>query len=147
VVAILCIVTNVSSVYTTSLHNVKSQCDIIVGNMSFQTLKPPCSAIENRAGCMQATLSILGDKWTPLLLGQLVEGQKTFGELETMLAGISPRTLSARLIKLEDVEIIIKNKYNEHPPRYKYELTAKGQELQAVLQNMANWGEKYQASC
>ena len=92
---------------------------------------------------MQAALCVLGDKWTPLLLGQLIAGPKTFGELELQLAGISPRTLSARLTKSEDGNILEKTKYNEHPPRYKYQLTQKGTELQDILQNMASWGEKY----
>ena len=112
--------------------------------MAFDTVKPQCSKLEKRPGCIQASLQILGDKWTPLLLGQLVAGQKTFGELETMLAGISPRTLSARLEKLVEEEIVVKNQYNAHPPRYKYDLTEKGQGLQEVLQQMADWGEKYQ---
>ena len=94
---------------------------------------------------MQATLCVLGDKWTALLLGQLVSGQKTFGELEKLLNGISPRTLSARLEKLQDNDIIRKNQYNDHPPRYKYELTTKGTELQQVLEGMVKWGEKYHA--
>ena len=111
--------------------------------MSFDTIKPPCSSVESRPGCMQAALEIIGDKWTPLLLGQLVSGQKTFGELEQMLTGISPRTLSARLNKLDEELIIKKNKYNAHPPRFKYDLTDKGKGLQEVLIQMAEWGEKY----
>lgn len=113
--------------------------------MSFDTVKPQCSKLEKRPGCIQAALQVLGDKWTPLLLGQLVSGQKTFGELESMLTGISPRTLSARLEKLVDEGIVIKNQYNAHPPRYKYDMTEKGQGLQEVLQQMADWGEKYQS--
>jgi DNA-binding HxlR family transcriptional regulator len=112
--------------------------------MSFETIKPPCPKLEKTPGCMQAALGILGDKWTALLLGQLVSGQKTFGELETMLTGISPRTLSARLEKLVDEGIVKKNQYNAHPPRYKYDLTDKGKGLQEILQSMADWGEKYQ---
>ena len=111
--------------------------------MSFQTTKPPCEKLESTAGCMQATLCILGDKWTPLLLGQLVSGQKTFGELEQGLSGISPRTLSARLEKLQQSAIITKNQYNTHPPRYKYVLSEKGQELQGILEDMVSWGEKH----
>ncbi len=112
--------------------------------MAFSTVKPPCTSIESRPGCIQSALKILGDKWTPLLLGQLVSGQKTFGELETDLAGISPRTLSDRLTKMEQSEIIKKVKYNDHPPRYRYALSEKGRELQDVLVKMAEWGEKYQ---
>lgn len=111
--------------------------------MAFESAKPPCEELETTAGCMQATLCILGDKWTPLLLGQLVSGQKTFGELETGLNGVSPRTLSARLEKLLDNGIIIKNQYNAHPPRYKYEMSNKGKELQGILEDMVAWGEKH----
>lgn len=112
--------------------------------MAFNTVKPACSQVEPKAGCIQSTLCVLGDKWTPLLISQLVSGQKTFGELETVLNGISPRTLSARLEMLQKDKIIKKNQYNERPPRYKYELTSKGAELQEVLAGMAAWGEKYQ---
>ena len=111
--------------------------------MAFESVKPRCKDLESKPGCMQAALCILGDKWTPLLLGQLISGPKTFGELELQLNGISPRTLSARLSKLEGNFIVRKNKYNEHPPRYKYQLTEKGEELQGILQSMSNWGQKY----
>jgi len=112
--------------------------------MAFETIKPPCSQIETKAGCIQAALEIVGDKWSPLLIGQLVSGPKTFGELEGMLCGISPRTLSARLVKLEEQEILARDKYNERPPRFRYHLTEKGKELKSIITNMADWGEKYQ---
>lgn len=111
--------------------------------MAFTTPKPQAEKVEKRAGCIQAALCVLGDKWTPLLVGQLVSEPMTFGDLETQLAGISPRTLSARLDKLQDDDIIIRRQYNAHPPRYKYQLTEKGQELQSILTRMAVWGEKY----
>jgi DNA-binding HxlR family transcriptional regulator len=114
--------------------------------MAFNTLKPPCTKLEKKAGCIQTALDVLGDKWTPLLLGKLVSGEKTFGELELQLAGISPRTLSQRINKLEADGIVCKRQYNARPPRYKYVLTTKGAELQEVLQKMADWGERYHPS-
>jgi DNA-binding HxlR family transcriptional regulator len=111
--------------------------------MSFTTPKPVCDKVEKKAGCIQAALCILGDKWTPLLVGQLVTEPRTFGDLETMLAGISPRTLSARLEKLQEEGILIRKQYNAHPPRFKYHLTDKGQGLQEILSKMAEWGERY----
>ena len=99
--------------------------------------------IEDRPGCIAAALHILGDKWSPLLLGQLIQSPKTFGELEDVLDGISPRTLSARLEKLVEHSIIEKRMYCEHPPRYRYELTQKGRELQSILKAMGDWGNKY----
>jgi DNA-binding HxlR family transcriptional regulator len=111
--------------------------------MAYDSIKPLCNEREEKPGCIEAALCVLGDKWTPLLLGQLMARARTFGELEAQLNGISPRTLSSRLSKLEEYQIVTKNKYNEHPPRYKYQLTTKGSELQQVLQGMAIWSEKY----
>jgi DNA-binding HxlR family transcriptional regulator len=101
------------------------------------------SITEEKPGCIQATLDIIGDKWTGLLLRELTECPKTFSELEQQLSGISPRTLSQRLDKLESECITTKSLYCEHPPRYKYALTKKGSDLKTVLHSMADWGEKY----
>lgn len=114
--------------------------------MSFDSPKPICEKLEKRPGCIQTALRIVGDKWSPLLLGQLMEGEKTFGELEIELAGISPRTLSQRLEMLASEKIIAKKQYCKHPPRYKYGLTEKGLELQAALKKLADWGAKYRRS-
>lgn len=111
--------------------------------MAFTTPKPACEKVEKKAGCIQNALCVLGDKWTPLLVGQLVTEPRTFGDLEVMLSGISPRTLSARLEKLQDDGIIVRKQYNAHPPRYKYHLTQKGEGLQEILTKMAEWGERY----
>lgn len=114
--------------------------------MSFDSPKPICEKLESRPGCIQTALRIVGDKWSPLLLGQLIESDKTFGELELELAGISPRTLSQRLDMLEGESIIEKKQYCKHPPRYKYGLTSKGSELQLALKQLADWGAKYRRS-
>ncbi len=111
--------------------------------MGFSSTKPQCKKIENKAGCIQSALCVLGDKWTPLLIGQLVSKPMTFGELELMLSGISPRTLSARLDMLQKDKIITRDLYQQHPPRYKYCLSKKGLELQEILTKMAKWGEKH----
>lgn len=99
--------------------------------------------IEKKPGCIQSALAVLGDKWTPLILRDLASGPAMFSELEKSLAGISPRTLSQRMDMLEEASIVTKHLYCPHPPRYKYELTKKGEELEIVLHKMAEWGEKY----
>ena len=106
-------------------------------------MKNPIKQTKPSATCIQSTLCVLGDKWSPLLINHLVSGSKTFSEIETELQGISPRTLSARIERMQNDGIINKERYNEHPPRYKYSLTQKGSELQAVLEKMAAWGKKY----
>jgi DNA-binding HxlR family transcriptional regulator len=97
----------------------------------------------SKPGCLECTLKIVGDKWTPLILRDLTVRSSSFSQLEKSLVGISPRTLSQRLDKLETEGIVTKHLYNERPPRYRYELTRKGKELQAILLKMADWGSKY----
>lgn len=104
------------------------------------------SSIESSPGCIKAALCILGDKWTPLLISQLAEKSLTFSELEKRLNGISPRTLSQRLQSLLENGIIMKQQYNEHPPRHNYHLTPKGADLTKILESMAAWGENHKAS-
>jgi DNA-binding HxlR family transcriptional regulator len=92
---------------------------------------------------MIAALSIVGDKWTALIIKELVSSPKCYSEIEHALNGISPRTLSARLDKLIDKKVIDKVLYCEHPPRHKYVLTDKGSELEKILKAMIAWGDKY----
>lgn len=99
--------------------------------------------IEPKPGCLQTALCIVGERWTALILRDLSHEPRTFSELELSLAGISPRTLSQRLDKLAEVAIVRKLQYSEHPPRFRYELTQKGAELEGVLIKMAEWGNKY----
>lgn len=103
------------------------------------------STVQNatKPTCIMHALSVLGDKWTPLLVRELTVCPKTFGNLETALTGISPRTLSQRLNKLVADGIVTKVMYCEHPPRYNYSLTRKGADLQNILKDMATWSQKY----
>lgn len=88
-------------------------------------------------------MRIMGDKWTALMLRDISSGVNTFSGLEVSLTGISPRTLSQRLVMLENESILDKRQYCEHPPRSKYLLTQKGSELQGVLNKIGEWGAKY----
>lgn len=98
---------------------------------------------QKKSDHIERTLEVIGDKWTPLLLFELLDEASTFCELEKDLEGISPRTLSQRLDRLESEKIIKKIRYCQHPPRYKYELTKKGRELQKVLSAMSHWGSRH----
>ncbi|MBI2285486.1 helix-turn-helix transcriptional regulator, partial [Candidatus Saccharibacteria bacterium] len=93
--------------------------------------------------CVAKALSIMGNKWTALLIMELAAGPSRFSALEAALRGISPRTLSQRLDKLEQQKIITRKNYAEVPPRVEYDLTAKGRDLIPILKSMAAWGDKY----
>jgi DNA-binding HxlR family transcriptional regulator len=101
------------------------------------------SSIESKPGCVAGAVCVLGDKWTALIVMELSKGAVRFSAMEHTLAGISPRTLSQRLDKLQQAKIITKKAYAEVPPRVEYTLTPKGEDLLPVLKAMACWGEKY----
>jgi DNA-binding HxlR family transcriptional regulator len=99
--------------------------------------------LEPKVGCIEAAMQVIGSKWTALILRDLTTGPKRFGELEKSVQGINPRTLSQRLDDLEAHKIVHKKMLSETPPRCQYSLTQKGRDLTPVLQQMADWGEKY----
>ncbi len=88
------------------------------------------------------TIKIIGSKWTILILYNLLDGHKRFGELQRILTGISPRTLSLRLTELEQDGLISKKVFAEVPPHVEYTLTQKGQTLNDIICKMREWGEK-----
>ncbi|HEX4774529.1 MAG TPA: helix-turn-helix domain-containing protein [Candidatus Saccharimonadales bacterium] len=99
--------------------------------------------IEPKVGCIASAMQIVGNKWTALILRDLFSGSKRFCELEKLVGGINPRTLSQRLDDLEAHGIITRQSFAEVPPRTEYSLTSKGADLLPVLQKMAAWGTKY----
>ena len=101
--------------------------------------------IENKPGCIEATARILGDKWTPLLVRALAIGPRRFCELQKATSNINPRTLSARLVWLEQNGIVVRATRPSTPPCTEYALTQKGDDLVPVLKTMAAWGDKYGA--
>lgn len=93
-------------------------------------------------GSVKAATEIIGDKWTPQLLRFFVNNKIVrFCQLQDQVGGINPRTLSARLVKLEQEGIIIKHPTS--PARCEYELTKKGRDLLPILSQMHSWSNKY----
>lgn len=99
-------------------------------SMKVGTASARCCAIEK-------TAKILSDKWTMLIMRDVLEGPARFCELERSLSGISTRTLTLKLTKLIEEEMIIKNEDGY------YETTPKGRGLRAVENAMRTYGEKY----
>jgi DNA-binding HxlR family transcriptional regulator len=89
------------------------------------------------------TADIICGKWTLLLIRDLAEGHSRFCELERSLAGISPRTLSLRLRALEEEGIVERHTYPEVPPRVEYALTAKGEALVPLIDDMRTYGTRW----
>lgn len=89
---------------------------------------------------VERTFSIIGGKWTVLILRDLSSGPKRFGQLRNSLKGISPKTLTQRLRELEREGIVSKKIYPEVPPKVEYALTQKGKSLKDILLALAKWG-------
>ncbi len=95
-----------------------------------------------QVGSIRPATEIIGDKWTPELLRFFLREETVrFCQLQDMVGGINPRTLSARLSQLEDQGIISKCKTDSS--RCEYRLTEKGRDFLPVLQTMQSWSQKY----
>src|SRR3954453_21795887 len=89
------------------------------------------------------TAEVVCSKWTMLVIRDLAEGRSRFCELERSLQGISPRTLSLRLRALEEEGIVVRHTFPEVPPRVEYSLTAKGQALAPLVEDMRRSGREW----
>lgn len=96
---------------------------------------------QNECG-VEKTARIVGQKWTLLIIRDLCEGTKRFGELQRSLLGISPKTLALRLNQLEKESIVKRRVFKEVPLHVEYSLTSKGESLKEVIEKMREWGEK-----
>ena len=92
---------------------------------------------------VETTLTLIGDKWKVLILRDLMDGTKRFGELKRSLAGVSQKVLTAQLRDMENAGIINRKVYPEVPPKVEYSLTELGESLRPVIDVMRNWGEEY----
>lgn len=94
-----------------------------------------------RSPCAVAcTLDLVGDRWSLLVVRDLLLGKVTYGELQQSPEGIPTNILADRLKKLENAGLIAKSAYQQHPVRYAYELTKKGKSLSDILRAIVRWG-------
>ncbi len=91
-----------------------------------------------------ATLSIVGDRWTVLVLRDVFRGVHRFSEIQADL-GIAKNLLADRLGKLVDHGVLEKVEYQSRPVRHEYRLTAKGADLSASLIALMGWGDRWYA--
>jgi DNA-binding HxlR family transcriptional regulator len=90
------------------------------------------------------SLDILGDRWTLLIVRDLLRGRWKYSDLMESLEGIAPNLLSDRLKRLERHAIVQRSFYSDHPPRAEYQLTDKGRALGPVIRSIFDWGTQYQ---
>jgi DNA-binding HxlR family transcriptional regulator len=87
------------------------------------------------------TLALLGDKWTLLVVRELMlKRGLTFKVLTENINGIRSNILSDRLKRLMEHGLLERHPYQERPPRYAYTLTKRGVSLRPILIALAVWG-------
>ena len=97
---------------------------------------------------VETTLNLIGNKWKVLIIRDLLDRKKRFGELKQSISAsknqnISQAVLTQNLRELEQAKILKRKVYAEVPPRVEYCLTSLGQSLEEVLKALANFGERY----
>lgn len=88
---------------------------------------------------LQTALAQLGDRWTLQIVAALLDGPRRFGDLQADVAGIAPNVLSQRLKAMERDGLVVATPYQRRPPRFAYEVTARGRELDGVLHLLTAW--------
>jgi DNA-binding HxlR family transcriptional regulator len=97
-----------------------------------------------RSACAVAnSLDILGDKWSLLVVRDLLQGKRTYGELALSPERIPTNILADRLERLVGAGIVTRSPYQQRPVRYAYTLTPKGRALGDVLLAFVRWGRQH----
>jgi len=89
------------------------------------------------------TLDVIGDRWTLLIVRDLLRGTHKYQDLLDSLTGISTNLLAERLARLVDEGIVTRTLYSEKPPRAEYHLTEQGQQLASVVDALFDWGTQW----
>ena len=92
---------------------------------------------------VEVTIRMMNCKWKILIVRELLEGTKRFGELKKSVTGITQKVLSAKLKELEQDGILTRKIYPQTPPKVEYTLTDVGYSLHTVLEAMKEWGKDY----
>ena len=98
---------------------------------------------------IEMTLTLISNRWKVLILWDLLDGVKRFGELKRLLGntrgGISQKVMTTNLRQMEEAGLLTRTAYAEVPPRVEYALTETGRSLRPVLEAMLEWGTRYKA--
>ena len=94
---------------------------------------------------VETTLSLISDKWTVVIIRDLLTGTKRFNELMRSVTGITQKVLTSHLRNMEANGLLVRKVYPEIPPKVEYTLTETGYSLKPILDAMYTWGENYKS--
>ena len=93
---------------------------------------------------VETTLMLISDRWKVLIIRDLMDGTKRFGDLKKSIGSISQKVLTSNLRSMEESGLLTRKVYAEVPPRVEYTLTETGYSLKPILDSMVEWGKAYQ---
>lgn len=94
---------------------------------------------EDSCGTAHA-LDLVGERWSLLVVRELLLGPKRYSDLESALSGVSSNVLARRLRDLEEVGVVARRRLGSPVRAWVYELTDWGRELQSVIVELGRWG-------
>lgn len=101
---------------------------------------PTPALVSERSPCpIATTLDVVGDKWSLVIVRDMINGKKRFGEFLDSPEGIPTNILTSRLKRLEETGLVLKSAYQDRPPRFDYLLTPRGRGLLPVLHEICRW--------
>src|SRR5262245_59601846 len=89
------------------------------------------------------SLDLIGERWTLLIVRDLLRGPARFQDLRAQLSGIPPKLLADRLRRMERQGLVARELYSKRPPRASYGLTDRGRGLGLVVGALAMWGRPF----
>lgn len=92
---------------------------------------------------IEGIMSVIGGKWSMIIIYHLFEGKKRFKELERSIPEINTRMLVKELKNLEAHQVVKRDAFATVPPTVEYSLTDSGRELEPIILNLYQWGQKY----
>jgi DNA-binding HxlR family transcriptional regulator len=90
-----------------------------------------------------SSLDLIGDRWTIVVIRDMLNGASKYGDFLASPEKITTNILADRLHRMEAEGLVSKVAYQEHPPRYRYHLTPKGEALSPVLAELRKWGKEW----
>ena len=90
-------------------------------------------------------LELLGERWTLLVIRELLMGSRRFNDLRRGVPLMAPSVLSERLKSLTEHGLIVREKVQD-APAYEYHLTASAEELRPLIMQLGNWGQRWSRS-
>lgn len=91
----------------------------------------------------EVALEIIGGKWKLVILHNLFDGTKRFGELRRAMPHVTQRMLTRQLRELEEDGLVHRKVYAQVPPKVEYSLTETGESLETIVSQIDEWGEWY----